>query len=306
MNYPRIYAVIVSWNGQQWIKAAIESLALSTLPVRTIVVDNASPDDTTAMIKRSYSEVTVLSMSSNRGFAVANNRGIQHALEQGAEYVLLLNQDARVAPDMVEELVLLLDQHAEFGLVSPLHLSYEGGLVDGLFLSFIGENRAVISDALKGDMRELYEVSFVNAAVWLLSRRAIDKVGGFDPIYFMYGEDHDYCCRLIFHGLKIGVAPRSRAYHWHGGGATRQKSFREQYLRLSGQIIQRLKRPDHVFILSCMGLVGTWVQRTAILAIYGDFKGCAAMIAAFLGVVPRLSRIRRQYEQCRRPAGLWL
>ena len=100
-----VYVVIVTWNGNAWIRQAIESLQQSTYPVRIVVVDNASVDETVSTVRNYYKNVEILCMPTNLGFARATNHGIRHALSQGVDHVLLLNQDVKVAPTTVELLV---------------------------------------------------------------------------------------------------------------------------------------------------------------------------------------------------------
>jgi GT2 family glycosyltransferase len=304
---PMIYAVIVTWNSQKWIREAVESLQHSTVPVRTIVVDNASTDATTDSIRNLHADVEIIQLTQNAGFAAANNCGISRALEHGAEYILLLNQDAKISSNMLAETVGLFEKNPAFGIISPLQMNYEGTGVDPLFLSFISENSATVSDALRQTLHGLYEVPFINAAVWVLSRALVEKIGGFDPIFFMYGEDQDYCHRARFHGFKTGLAPKAVAYHWHGGGKSlQQKSFREQCLRQCAQILYRLKRPDHIFLLSLLGMLGTCAQKSLVVLAYGDVKQFAAMIVAWIQVLPKIFHVRRHYAACRQSGRLWI
>ena len=304
---PKICAILATWNSRKWIWQAIESLQNSTIPVNIIVVDNASSDDTVTIIRGLPGDIELFQMPENLGFAGANNYGLRHALDLGAEYVLLLNQDAKIAQRMIAEIMHLFEQHPDYGIISPLHLNYEGTCIDPVFLSFSLENTSIASDALTQRINELYEVPFINAAVWLISRALVEKIGGFDPIFFMYGEDQDYCHRARFHGFKTGVAPKAIAYHWHDGGKHLQKkSFREQCLRQCAQILYRLKRPDHIFILSLFGILGTWVQRALIVLAYGDFRQFAAMIVAVVKVVPKIPSVKRHHAECRRSGRLWL
>src|SRR5436853_176799 len=69
------------------------------------------------------------------------------------------------------------------------------------------------ADLIRNNLQPVYFVPFVNAAIWLISRKCIQEVGGFDPLFFMYAEDDDYCCRLRLHGLHIGIVPTAHAYH---------------------------------------------------------------------------------------------
>lgn len=303
---PVVYAVIVSWNAERWICSALESLERSTLPVRIVVVDNASTDETVQRIRTSFKDVELLCMAENLGFAGANNHGIRYVLSRGADYILLLNQDAKVSPDTIRVLSDVFCTHREFGILSPLHLTYDGTGIDPVFFPFIKENIDIASGALSGHLKSIYEVDFVNAAIWLVSRPVFEKVGGFDPIFFMYGEDNDYCTRAQFHGFKIGVAPAAVAYHANGGISEQDMGFDKQCLKLTSQIIYRLKRPGHVFMLSCLGLVISWTQRSLIQMMDGDFKGLAATVAAFARGFSRLFPIWRHYRECRRQGPVWL
>jgi GT2 family glycosyltransferase len=299
-------AIIVTYNAEQWISPAIKSLLQSTIPMMIVVVDNASSDRTLAIIASSYAEVAVLKMPSNRGFAAANNEGIRHALAQGAEYVFLLNQDARVAPDTIAHLVTAMKDHADFGIISPLHLDYEGQALDSLFSQYILQNQTVLSDAVLGQLHRIYDVPFINAAAWLMSRHLLETVGGFDPIFFMYGEDNDYCVRARHHGFKIGITPDARIFHWHGAASGQSSSVKKMTHVLYTQAINSLKRPDRKLLRNLPGFLITWARKCLHAAIEGDAKQCAAVIASLLKVLPDLHLIKSHQDLCRKPGSSWL
>ena len=301
-----LYAIIVTYNAEQWIAPAIESLLQSTIPMMIVVVDNASCDSTLAIIASSYAGVVVLKMPSNRGFAAANNEGIRHALAQGAEYVFLLNQDARVAPDTITQLLTAMQDHADFGIMSPLHLDYDGQALDSLFSQYILQNQTILSDAVLGQLHRIYNVPFVNAAAWLMSRCLLETVGGFDPIFFMYGEDNDYCARARHHGFKIGITPDARIFHWHGGASRQSSSVKTMTDLLYTQAINSLKRPDRKLIRNLPGFLITWMRKCLHAGIEGDANQCAAVIASLLKVIPDLYLIKSHQDLCRKPGSLWL
>jgi N-acetylglucosaminyl-diphospho-decaprenol L-rhamnosyltransferase len=212
---PNIYVVIVTYNGAQWVTPCFSSLRASTILVNTIVVDNGSTDDTLARIESDYPEVTVIRTGKNLGFGKANNVGMELAYQRGADYVFLLNQDAWIDPDAVEKIVAIQARHPEYGIISPMHLNGAGDGLDYSFSCYIAPNKChdLYSDIYLGRTRELYDVDFVNAAAWMLTRECVEKVGGFSPAFFHYGEDDNYTQRLRFHKLKLGVVPASRIYH---------------------------------------------------------------------------------------------
>ena len=142
------------------------------------------------------------------------NIGMRLALEEGARWVFLLNQDARVEPRTIGELVRVSLAHPRFGVLSPFHLDGEGNELDARFANYLhGAGAQLLSDLYFDRKREVYSTVFVNAAAWLITRDCLDTVGGFDPLFFMYGEDNDYCNRARWHGFKIGLVPNAIAFH---------------------------------------------------------------------------------------------
>ncbi len=206
------FIVIVTYNGEPWIEKCLNSCK----GYSAIVVDNASKDDTLYTIEKKFPEVQLFKMKQNLGFGQANNIGISYALNQGAEHVFLLNQDAYLIGSCLEQLIFLQKQNSEFGILSPLHLDNSASKLEKNFFKYIlqAEKGHYFSDlVLKHPIHTIYELPFVNAAAWLISRECLEKVGGFDPIFFHYGEDANYCHRLIYHNLKIGFTPSAKVIH---------------------------------------------------------------------------------------------
>lgn len=211
-----IFAIVVSYNGAAWIRHCIESLSRSTVAVRIIVVDNASADDSALIIEKEFPHVQLLSLKENIGFGRANNIGMRKAYDAGATHVFLLNQDARTEPDTIGSLVDKSKTDNRFGIISPMHLNGSGDALDGNFAGYIVPESSpdLFSDlCLQKAQDRIYETEFVNAAAWLLTRHCIETVGGFNPAFFLYGEDNNYVHRARWRGLKVGVYPPARIYH---------------------------------------------------------------------------------------------
>lgn len=206
----KTYIIIVTFNGVEWLSKCMES----TKNYVVIVVDNCSSDATVITIKKNYPEVILIEQTENLGFGQANNIGITYALKEGAEYVFLLNQDAYLQPDTVEKLIEVYNNNSEYGILSPIHLNGDASKLDKNFSNYIKANDALFCDALKGYFsKPIYEVPFVNAAAWLLPRKMLETIGGFDPIFYHYAEDDNYCQRVLYHGFKIGVVPNCYVLH---------------------------------------------------------------------------------------------
>lgn len=206
-----VLVIIVTFNGMPWIKRCLDSCR--AYPV--LVIDNASEDDTVSFVKSNFKEVTIIESKSNLGFGQANNLGISKALQWGVERVFLLNQDAYLKNQSLEYLVKEQQQKPEYGILSPIHLNGTGTALDQQFFKHVkGNSPNSFKDSYnKDDTACIHDVKFVNAAGWLVNRACLEMVGGFDPIFFHYGEDDNYCQRVRYHGMKVGVYTGSFILH---------------------------------------------------------------------------------------------
>lgn len=213
----KVYCIIVTYNGMQWIKKCLDSLIFSTYKNNIIVVDNYSTDLTITFIKRNYLSVQLIESKTNLGFGQGNNIGLNIAIEKKADHILLLNQDAYLEEDTIYKLVKAQTENPQFGIISPLHLNGSGNDFDRYFYDYL--NKSDIKSSLiaalltKSDNQFIINTQFVNAAAWLISNDCLNKTGGFDPIFFHYGEDDHYINRAIFKGYKIGILSNARIYH---------------------------------------------------------------------------------------------
>lgn len=213
-----------------WIDACLASVK----GMQVVVVDNASTDGTVAHIQENYKEVRLLQEPKNLGFGQANNIGIRHALSHKADYVFLLNQDAYLKEDALSNLIAVHRSNMDYGILSPVHFNGDGTTLDRKFSNYMvyDNNPFFYGDILRGDVKAVYQVDFVNAAGWFISTKVLKEVGGFDPVFFMYGEDDNLCHRMKFHGYKIGVVPKAIMRHDRKNVPnTTPKMYTQEYLK---------------------------------------------------------------------------
>jgi GT2 family glycosyltransferase len=217
-NHPtmKIIVLIVTYNGERWLDNCLSSLTRSTVPLEVVIVDNNSSDSTLDIIGK-YNVSKLFALDENLGFGKANNLGIKYALEESADYVFLLNQDAWIRPDTIDELVQASQRNPEYFVLSPLHFDGTEKKLDYNFQHYISPPRCedLLSDLEKenGILKDVYETPFVNAALWLLPNACLKQIGGFDPIFPHYGEDNDFTKRVRYHGFKVGVCPKAVGVH---------------------------------------------------------------------------------------------
>jgi GT2 family glycosyltransferase len=204
--------IIVTYNGMQWIDKCLKSIPSH---YQTVIVDNNSTDGTIAFIRENHPQYTLLQQDRNLGFGQANNKGMSYALSQNADAVFLLNQDAYLFPNTIELLEQVSIVNRDYGVLSPVHMNGTGKLLDRNFSYYMSydKSQSFYSDAFFKVLKPVYDVPFVNAAGWYLPKATLEKIGGFDPIFFHYGEDDNYCQRLRYHGFKIGVVCSSLMIH---------------------------------------------------------------------------------------------
>ncbi len=229
-----VYSIVVTYNGIEWIDKCLNSLINSLYPTQIIVIDNGSSDTTISFIKTNFKQVQLIETGKNLGFGQANNLGIAEAIKNNADYFFLLNQDAWVETDTLTSLINVHTGNPDYGIISPVHLNGAGTALDAYFLEYLVKSdiRGYLTNSLFKNIDDLpvIETSFVNAAGWLLSKKCIKVVGGFDPIFFHYGEDRNYTQRTLYHGLKIAVDPNSRLFH------DREQRISQSSLTLQSQI----------------------------------------------------------------------
>ncbi|WP_055445283.1 glycosyltransferase family 2 protein [Lacinutrix himadriensis] len=231
MERINVAIILVTYNGMQWLNTCLQSCKNYSV----IIVDNASTDETVTFIQNNYPNVTLLKQTKNLGFGQANNLGIRYALDQGAAHVFLLNQDAYLIGNVLENLMTFQKANPTYGILSPIHITGDKQRLDTNFSKYMLKEKTgkFYSDFVLGNpLAKVYEVPFVNAAAWLLSRECLETVGGFDPLFFHYGEDDNYCQRIIYHGFKIGVLPKVFVIHDRGNRVQLQPEvFSKQYYK---------------------------------------------------------------------------
>ena len=244
----KVLTLVVSYNANAWIELCLKSVLASSMATDILVIDNASIDDTCEIIQTHFPDVLLKKNEINLGFGRANNIGLKYALENAYNYVLLINQDVQVSPEMLKRLVERAEEMPEFAVLSPIHLNGKRDNFDSRFFNYLvsGCSPYITDIILKKAYYPVYGCGFVNAAVWLMTKQCITTVGGFDPLFFHTGEDVDYCSRILRKGLKIGICPEIYAYHDRDN--SKQSPYHNYYTYKKNNTLLNLKRthPDSI------------------------------------------------------------
>lgn len=300
-----IYVIVVTYKGKQWYDKCFSSLQESTIPVHIVVVDNTPGADDANYIREHFPEIHIIKTAENLGFGRANNLGMRYALDHDCDYVFLLNQDTwLIDKDMFSKLVAISGSHPEYGILSPLHVKADENTL-GMMLEYQTNNTSskMLTDLLKGKMDDVYATNFVNAAAWLLPRKTLEVVGGFDPIYQHYEEDDDYLNRVRYHGLKIGVCPLTRLVHDH---QDMKNPFDEKKARYRHEQ-QLLVDMMNINKENSIGLqIRYYFRKLPVLFFFGKWSAMRSMWKDMLYIVGMRKAILHSREQNIKKEASWL
>jgi GT2 family glycosyltransferase len=269
---PLVSALIVSYNVKGLLLKSLEAFyAHADVPVEAVVVDNASNDGSAAAVAAEFPQAVVLAQPRNLGFGRAANVGLERC--QG-RFVLLLNPDVTVNPQAVGRMADFLMSRQDAAAVGP-RLVFPDGRVDPdarrsfplprtLFYRTVGLSRLfpksrVFGRHNMGHMPEsdVHEMDAGTAACLMVRMAALDRVGFFDPRYFMFGEDIDLCYRLKLGGWKVFYLPSASGIH-HKGAAIKQAQSRMIYERHKAMWSYHMKH--HADDISAFGNGLVWAQ----------------------------------------------
>ena len=308
----KLLTIIVTYNGKKWMDRCLGSLRRASVQSDIIVIDNGSTDGTAEYIAAEFPEAQLVVTGENLGFGKANNIGLQKAVNEGYDYVYLLNQDAWVLPQTFERLIAAMEADPGYGILSPMQLTATEDKMDPRFVRWCPAaawkewkeassvtEMSTLSDGLStadSDVDpfgapeslsdKIHPVPFVMAAHWMIRRECFCKVGGFSPAFPHYGEDDNYIHRAQYHGFKVGVLSSAGAVH----DREMRPASKEFQMRLKCVAsVVKLSNPSNCFWLRCL------FQPVMLLAIslrYGSwsvFKYIFTLFASY----SRLRRIRQ-------------
>ncbi len=215
MNQPLVYVIILNFNGSRWLQPCLQSLRTTEYTnFKTVLVDNASSDDSVELVRGQFPEVEIIVNSENLGFSEGNNVAIRKALAEDADYVVLLNPDTKVTPRWLSELIAIGEKEKDVGILGAVQLTYDGDEFNTWTKTALSEHLAELQ---RETARNWIEVEWVEGACFAIKRKVIEQIGLLDPIYFAFYEEIDFCRRAAFRGYKTAIVPRSRIHHFRGG-----------------------------------------------------------------------------------------
>jgi GT2 family glycosyltransferase len=213
-----ISIVIPHWNAKDLLHDCLSSLSKITYPNwQVVVVDNASTDGSVEDMEKYFPETVIVKNKVNNGFAPACNQGIKKALELGADFVLLLNNDTVVAPDFLEKMMLAAKEEKTGIIGAKIYYADEPGIIwfaGGNFIKWrTSGQHAYWQQPDNENLKGIRETDFITGCVMLIKKEVFDDIGFLYEPYFLTVEDLDFCYRARERGWKTKVALDAKVYH---------------------------------------------------------------------------------------------
>lgn len=259
VGLPSVAVVILSYNNVADTCECLESVFQLDYPNwRTLLVDNGSTDGTSEIVRERFPPVTVIRTEDNQGVPGGFNLGIKAAMREGADFILLLNNDTIVAATILRELVAVARTDSSVGIVMPRILYYDDR--DRVWSAGARYRRfppAIVFIGL-GQPAEQHErprdLDFAPSCCLLISRATFERVGRLDSGYRFYYDDYDFCIRARAAGLRIAYAPAARM--WHKVSRTIRKRPAEFWRTWGMSAARFYRRHGHPWYLSLPVHVG--------------------------------------------------
>ncbi len=232
---PKVVVVVLNWNGRADTAECLESLKLVKYPnLEVIVVDNGSTDGSVEVFRKDYPTIDIIETGRNLGYSGGNNAGIHRALDRGADFTLILNNDAVVSPSLIEDLTAAAGANPEIGVCGPTVYDYgtearvqaTGGMIDW--------NRGQLRGMPPGGPEpssagRTIDVDIVHGCCLLVRKEVVKAIGGFDQGFFSHWDEIDYCVRAKRAGFRVVWAENSKVWHKKGAARAKVSGFSEYF-----------------------------------------------------------------------------
>jgi hypothetical protein len=207
--------IVLNWNGKSDTLRCIDSLARLEYPNFSIlVVDNASEDDSVEEIEKRYPGIEIVENNNNLGYSGGNNVGIAVALDEKADYAILLNNDTIVDPQSISVLVSAMEKDDKIGVAGPkvLWIDQKSRTQSaGLKIRWMtGKTLLIKSDDWDNEDSESYDVDGVSGCAIMIRTDIIHKIGNLNETYFAYWEEIEFCTRAKRAGYRVVCVPNAK------------------------------------------------------------------------------------------------
>lgn len=253
----KIAVVILNWNGAKLLEQFLPSVLAFSDEAKVYVADNASTDNSIAVIKENFPSVTIIQNDENYGFAKGYNMALQQIEE---EYYALVNSDIEVTKSWLTPILSIFDSEANIGIIQPKILDYKnkeyfeyagaaGGFIDQFGYPYCRGRIFETIEKDNGQYDDDIEIFWASGACFFIRKQVYQKLNGFDDDFFAHQEEIDLCWRAFNMGIKAKYTSRSVVYHV-GGATLNEGNPKKTFLNFRNSLLMLTKNlPDKKLFL---------------------------------------------------------
>jgi GT2 family glycosyltransferase len=268
MNQPFLVLVVLNFNRREDTLKCLSSVKQNTYNnYKVILLDNNSTDGSIQAVRSTYPEVQIIELNENRGYAGNNNVGIKAALEEGADWVFVLNEDTILDPECLSNMVITAESDPQIGILGPMVYHHDEPDVIQSAGGMLGPNWESIHLAKNeldvGQFDRSHPVEWISGCAIMVRRAAIEQDGMIDERFFYYWEETEWCLRIGKAGWRIVHVPQAKIWHkgvqrdYHPKPSVTYYSTRNRLLLLA-----KHQAPLRVWVFVCLQILRTLTSWT--------------------------------------------
>ncbi|MGY3777192.1 glycosyltransferase family 2 protein [Isobaculum melis] len=236
MTQPAVYFIVLNYNNASDTIDCVRSIeALNYTNYQIVLVDNLSKDDSAKVLQEHFPQYPFIQTGENQGYAAGNNVGIDYAMNQGAAYICILNNDVLVAPDFLDILVDYAETHGKVGVLGPRICTYEDAQVLESAGSVVNFNKGQVTrlyhqakeEAVAG---KVIPCDYVGGACMLLKTDVIREVGMIPENYFLFYEENEWCVTIKKAGYDIFCVADAKVIHKGSASINKVSGLSEYFM----------------------------------------------------------------------------
>lgn len=218
MSHPLLFVIVLTNNRHDDTLACLASLHQSDYQnMQIILLENLSMTDSPEVLQHDFPNVQTIRLYENLGYAGNNNIGIQAAIEQGAEWILVLNDDTVLEPSCLSSLIEVAESEPKIGILGPLVYHFDepqiiqtagGSLGRYWMIGHLGQD-----ERDRGQFNTVRDVDWISGCAILVRRELVEEIGMLDADYFLYWEEVEWCVRARKMGWRICHVPQAKLWH---------------------------------------------------------------------------------------------
>lgn len=243
---PILGILILNHNGRKWLAPLYDSILTNGYSNKRIyLVDNASEDGSVEETLMQYPEITVIRLPQNLGYCMAYNLAMPQAIADGCEWLIWANNDIRLEPGCLANLVEVSQSDLRIGVLGPAFLAWDGDEPN----EYIQGNHPNAIPAIRAKSRQPIDVEWVEGSFLMASRKCLEAVGPLDPYLYFYWEEADFCRRARHRGWRVVLVPGALARHYAGGSSNGDPNNKTtaNHLQARNYYIYKLSNPSQSF-----------------------------------------------------------